>query len=386
MENWHLDFSQFLDLRQNSGDPYRRTRTADTAVWISDEFMKRVARDDEWFLFDPLEVPDLTELTGSAFSARYAHYVEQARTGHLERFRRTSAREQFRGILVSLQTTSHPWLTWKDSVNTRALNSNTGTIHTSNLCTEICRPQDRDNTAVCNLASVNLAQHLDATGTGIDVDWGKLGSTVRTAVRQLDNLVDITVTTVPEADNSNLSNRAVGLGVMGLTDMLEQMGMAYDSPAACEMVDELVEFISWHAIDTSADLARERGPYPNFVGSGWSEGLVPIDTLTRLERDRGVPSTSTTPHGWTGTTCAERSAGASATPPSWRSPRIVDTMVVDYAATVSVAARRASERSARPGRTPCPPQWSKTAQTGTHTPYGGSLSQSPAPSTPDAPR
>lgn len=134
---------------------------------------------------------------------------------------------------------------------------------------------------------IEMGQEVDEGEVAVPL--GKLGSTVRTAVRQLDNLVDITVTTVPEADNSNLSNRAVGLGVMGLTDILEQMGMAYDSPAACEMVDELVEFISWHAIDTSADLARERGPYPNFVGSGWSEGLVPIDTLTRLERDRGVP-------------------------------------------------------------------------------------------------
>ena len=240
---------------------------------------------------------------------------------------------------------------------------------------------------------IEMGQEVDEGEVAVPL--GKLGSTVRTAVRHLDNLVDITVTTVPEADNSNLSNRAVGLGVMGLTDMLEQMGMAYDSPAACEMADELVEFISWHAIDTSADLARERGPYPNFVGSGWSEGLVPIDTLTRLERDRG--SRRRRPHhtdglgppapkGPRGRPQRHRHGEGPTASIGRAFARIVDTVVVDYAATVSVAARRASERSARPGRTPCPPQWSKTAQTGTHTPYGGSLSQSPAPCTPDASR
>src|SRR5690606_22918540 len=152
LENWHIDFPQFLDLRQNAGDPYRRTRTANTAVWISDEFMTRVANDDDWYLFDPLDVPDLTELYGAAFSRRYAEYVAAAERGELRTFRKVRAREQYTAILVSLQTTAHPWLTWKDTINNRALNDNTGTIHLSNLCTEICLPQDRDNIAVCNLA------------------------------------------------------------------------------------------------------------------------------------------------------------------------------------------------------------------------------------------
>lgn len=289
MENWHLDFPQFLDLRQNSGDPYRRTRTADTAVWLSDEFMKRVAKDEEWYLFDPAEVPDLTELTGSEFSARYSHYVEEARAGRIRRFSCTTAREQFRAILLTLQTTSHPWLTWKDTINTRALNSNTGTIHSSNLCTEICLPQDRDHTAVCNLASVNLARHLAGPRGNRHIDWDLLATTTRIAVRHLDDLVDVTSSAVPEAELSNERNRAVGLGVMGLTDMLEQLRVPYDSAQACDLVDQIVEFISWHAIDTSADLARERGSYPDFEGSGWSRGMVPLDTLAVLERDRGIP-------------------------------------------------------------------------------------------------
>lgn len=289
MENWHLDFAQFLDLRQNSGDPYRRTRTADTAVWLSDEFMKRVAADDDWYLFDPLECPDLVELTGAAFSARYAEYVALTEAGKLRAVKKMRAREQYKAILVTLQTTSHPWLTWKDTINTRALNNNTGTIHLSNLCTEICLPQDRDNVAVCNLASVNLARHLVGSGPQASFDWDRLARTVRTAVRQLDNLVDITASSVPEAEKANHENRAVGLGIMGLTDVLERMHHAYDSPAAWDVVDKVVEFVSWHAIDASCDLARERGPYPNFMGSGWSRGLVPVDTLDLLEADRGVP-------------------------------------------------------------------------------------------------
>ena len=289
LENWHLDFPQFLDLRQNSGDPYRRTRTANTAVWISDEFMKRVEADDDWYLFDPLEVGDLPELYGADFSRRYADYVAMAERGQLARFRKLRAREQMQAILISLQTTSHPWLTWKDTINTRALNDNTGTIHLSNLCTEVCLPQDRDNVAVCNLASVNLSRHLIGAKQQAGIDWDLLAASTRLAVRQLDNLIDITLSSVPESERSNERNRAVGLGVMGFTDVVERMGLSYESEAAYVLVDELMEFISWHAIDTSCDLARERGSYPNFDGSQWSKGKVPIDTLVELEADRGVP-------------------------------------------------------------------------------------------------
>ncbi|TWE11378.1 ribonucleoside-diphosphate reductase subunit alpha [Rudaeicoccus suwonensis] len=285
MENWHLDFPQFLDLRQNAGDPYRRTRTANTSVWLSDEFMKRVVADDDWYLFDPLETPDLVELVGDEFSARYAEYVAMAKAGRLRSHRRLRAREQWKAILVSLQTTSHPWLTWKDTINQRALNDNTGTIHLSNLCTEITLPQDLDNVSVCNLASINLSRHL----VDGEWDWDRLAESARLAVRQLDNLIDVTRSSVPESEHSNSENRAIGLGIMGFTEVVERLGMAYSSQGAADLIDELVEFISWHAIDTSCDLARERGAYPNFAGSGWSRGLVPIDTLDVLQERRGTP-------------------------------------------------------------------------------------------------
>ena len=287
MENWHLDFPQFLDLRQNSGDPYRRTRTANTAVWISDEFMRRVDADEDWYLFDPLEVSDLSELYGQAFARRYAEYIAEAEAGRIQRFTKVTAREQFRAILVSLQTTSHPWLTWKDTINNRALNNNTGTIHLSNLCTEICLPQDRDNIAVCNLASINLSAHL----RNGKIDWDGLKDSARTAVRQLDNLIDITLSSVPESEHSNELNRALGLGVMGFTDVVEKLGYSYESEQAYDLIDKLMEFVSYHAIDASADLAAERGSYANFDGSRWSQGLVPIDTLDITERERKVPVT-----------------------------------------------------------------------------------------------
>ena len=288
MENWHLDFPEFLDLRQNSGDPYRRTRTANTAVWISDEFMKRVQNDDDWYLFDPLEVTDLNELYGQAFSTKYNEYVAKAEAGEMRMFKKIGAREQFKAILISLQTTSHPWLTWKDTINNRALNNNTGTIHLSNLCTEITLPQDADNVSVCNLVSINLSQHvLDLEAGGLALDFAKIEASARLAVRQLDNLIDITRSSVKEADFSNHQNRAVGLGVMGFTDIIERMGISYESEAAYDLIDEIMEHISYAAIDESANLAVERGAYPNFDGSGWSQGMVPIDTIARMESDRG---------------------------------------------------------------------------------------------------
>ncbi|GAB3391137.1 ribonucleoside-diphosphate reductase subunit alpha [Humibacter soli] len=285
MENWHLDFPEFLDLRQNSGDPYRRTRTANTAVWISDEFMKRVQHDEPWYLFDPLEVADLNELYGKEFSERYAHYVEQAESGNMRMFKKMSARAQFKDILMSLQTTSHPWLTWKDTINNRALNNNTGTIHLSNLCTEICLPQDIDNIAVCNLASINLSRHLQDDGT---FNWTTIERSARLAVRQLDNLIDITMSSVPEADHANINNRAVGLGIMGFTDVVERLGYSYESEEAYDLIDEVAERISYYAIEESVDLAAERGAYPNFEGSRWSQGMVPFDTIAITEQDRGV--------------------------------------------------------------------------------------------------
>ena len=285
MENWHLNFDQFVDLRQNSGDPYLRTRFANTAVFISDEFMKRVEKDQDWYLFDPAETPDLTELYGEEFSARYKEYIKMAEAGKLRTFDKVPARQQFKRILTSLQATSHPWLTWKDTINVRALNNNTGTIHLSNLCTEITLPQDKNNIATCNLVSINLSAFLGEDKTW---DWDRLKEAARAAVRQLDNLCDITQTPIPEAMHSNQQTRAIGLGIMGLSDVLEKLGYCYESKEAYDLVDQLTEFISYHAIDQSADLAKELGSYPTFAGSGWSKGILPIDTVDKLSKDRGV--------------------------------------------------------------------------------------------------
>jgi ribonucleoside-diphosphate reductase alpha chain len=285
MENWHLNFPQFLDLKANSGDPYLRTRFADTATFISDEFMRRVEKDQDWYLFDPADVMDLTELYGDEFSKRYKEYVKMADEGKIRRFEKTSARQQFRQILIQLQATSHPWLTWKDTINVRALNNNTGTIHISNLCTEITLPQDNDNISVCNLVSINLSAHLNADKTW---DWKRLEASSRSAIRQLDNLVDITELPVPQAMNANHSTRALGLGFMGFSDVIERLGFSYESEEAYDLIDQLTEYISYHAIDESANLAKKLGSYPNFKGSGWNKGILPIDTLDTLAEDRKV--------------------------------------------------------------------------------------------------
>jgi ribonucleoside-diphosphate reductase alpha chain len=282
MENWHLNFQDFLDLKQNNGDDYRRTRTANTAVFISDEFMKRVLNGDDWYLFDPNEVKDLNELYGSEFSKRYNEYVELAKQGKMKMYETLPARQQYKNILVSLETTSHPWLTWKDSINVRALNNNTGTIHCSNLCTEVMLPTDRENVAVCNLVSINMARHI------IDgqIDWHRLEESTRLAIRQLDNLVDINQLPIPEARKADSENRAVGLGLMGFADSIEKLGYSYEDNEAYDFADQVFEFISYMAIDESTELAKERGSYKNFKGSEWSKGYVPVDTLTKLEIDR----------------------------------------------------------------------------------------------------
>ena len=284
MENWHYDFPDFINWKQSAGDDYLRMRTADTAAYISDEFMRRVEAKQDWYMFDPKETGDLNELYGKAFSARYNEYVKMAEEGKLRMVKKVPATEQWRAILVALQTTSHPWITFKDAINLRALNNNTGTIHMSNLCTEICLPQDENNIAVCNLASINIAGHLKKK----QIDWQKLEESTRLAVRQLDNLIDINKLPVPEAERSDKENRAIGLGVMGFSDAIEQLGIPYDSPHAYDFTDKIFEFISYMAIDESANLATERGSYKNFAGSEWSKGKVPVDTIAKLEEERGV--------------------------------------------------------------------------------------------------
>ncbi len=282
MENWHINFQDFLDLKQNNGDDYRRTRTANTAVYISDEFMKRVLNGDDWYLFDPNEVLDLNELYGKEFSKRYNEYIEKAKAGKIKPFSVIPARQQYKNILVSLQTTSHPWLTWKDTINVRALNNNTGTIHCSNLCTEVTLPTNRDNVAVCNLISINIARHIKNG----QIDWHRLEESTRLAIRQLDNLVDINELPITEARRADSENRAVGLGLMGLSDAIEILDYSYEDKEAHDFSDQIFEFISFMAIDESTNLAEERGSYKNFKGSEWSKGRVPIDTLEKLESER----------------------------------------------------------------------------------------------------
>jgi ribonucleoside-diphosphate reductase alpha chain len=287
MENWHLDFPEFLDWKHNAGDDYMRMRTANTAVFLSDEFMKRVQTGGDWYMFDPAEAADLNELYGPAFSKRYEEYIAKAEAGEIRAFKKVPATEQYRQILVALQATAHPWLIWKDTINLRALNNNTGTIHMSNLCTEICLPQDRENVAVCNLASLNLAAHIKNK----EIQWAKLEESVRMAIRQLDNLIDINKLPIKEAEKSDKENRAIGLGIMGFSDTIEQLGMSYDSEHAWDFADRIFEFVSYMAIDESATLAETRGSYMHFQGSEWSKGKVPIDSMKTLEEGRGRPLT-----------------------------------------------------------------------------------------------
>jgi ribonucleoside-diphosphate reductase alpha chain len=287
MENWHIDFQDFIDLKQNAGDDYRRTRTANIAVYLSDEFMNRVRDDKDWYLFDPKEVIDLVELYGVAFSKRYQEYCDMAERGELRMWKKLPARQQYKNILVSLETTSHPWLTWKDAINVRALNNNTGTIHASNLCTEVTLPQNKENVAVCNLISINLAKHIVSK----QIDWHRLEESTRLSIRQLDNLIDVNKLPIPEAIKADAENRAVGLGLMGLSDSIEQLGLSYEDEAAHDLTDKIFEFISYMAIDESAQLAAERGSYKNFEGSGWSKGQVPIDTIKKLETERNITLT-----------------------------------------------------------------------------------------------
>jgi ribonucleoside-diphosphate reductase alpha chain len=285
MEPWHYDVERFLDLKQRSGDDSQRAHTLNTVLFLNDEFLRRVEADEAWFLFDPNETPDLPELCGVAFAERYRHYVEEARAGRLRTYRTLKARDLFHRMLKSLVETSHPWLTFKDPGNLRCPIANVGVVHSSNLCTEIFLPTDAGHVAVCNLASIVLPRHvIDG-----DIQWDALASTARLAVRHLDDVIESNFYAIPEAQRANQGTRPVGLGMMGWSDLLEKLGIPFDSPRALDLLDRIAEFISFHAIDASADLARERGSFPDFEGSDWSKGLVPIDTLERLDAERGEP-------------------------------------------------------------------------------------------------
>jgi len=283
LEPWHFDFEDFLDLRKNTGDDRRRTHDMNTAAWIPDLFMKRVEADLEWTLFSPHEVSDLHELYGAAFEKRYEEYEEMARRGEIRQYKVVSAMKLWRRMISMLFETGHPWITFKDPCNVRSPQDHVGVVHSSNLCTEITLNTSKDEVAVCNLGSVNLSSHVDSNG----LDYGKLRSTIDVAIRMLDNVVDINFYPIPEARKSNLRHRPIGLGIMGLQDLFFKLNLAFDSPRALDLSDELMEHISYYAIKASSDLALERGSYSTFEGSKWDRGIFPIDSLELLEQERG---------------------------------------------------------------------------------------------------
>jgi ribonucleoside-diphosphate reductase alpha chain len=283
LETWHVDIEEFLDLRKNTGDDRRRTHDMNTANWVPDLFMQRVETDGEWTLFSPDETPDLHDLYGSAFKMAYEAYEAKAATGELKVFRKVRALDLWRKMLTMLFETGHPWITFKDPCNIRSPQGHIGVVHSSNLCTEITLNTSKDEVAVCNLGSVNLVNHL--TVRGLDLD--RLARTVKTAMRMLDNVIDINFYTIPEARRSNLQHRPVGLGLMGFHDALQALKIACASDEAVAFADISMEAISYHAISASCDLAAERGRYPSFAGSLWSKGVLPIDSIDLLAQARG---------------------------------------------------------------------------------------------------
>jgi len=306
LETWHLDIEDFLDLRKNTGDERRRTADMNTANWIPDLFMKRVSEDGVWTLFSPDEVPDLHHIYGKKFEERYTYYEKQVKSGNIRRYKVVEAVKLWRKMLTMLFETGHPWLTFKDSCNIRSPQDHVGVVHNSNLCTEITlnttpTKLNEDRTvkelgeiAVCNLGSLNIYRHMFMKEHSIhaddwtwEVNWDLLKTTIETAMRMLDNVIDINFYPVPEAKASNLRHRPVGLGFMGLQDALFLADIRYEE--ADDFVDELQEFIAYHAIWSSSILAQERGCYETYKGSKWDRGIFPLDTIDLLEKERGIP-------------------------------------------------------------------------------------------------
>ncbi|MEG1398393.1 MAG: ribonucleoside-diphosphate reductase subunit alpha, partial [Acinetobacter sp.] len=281
LETWHLDVEEFLELRKNTGDDRRRTHDMNTANWVPDLFMQRVFEDAEWTLFTPSETPDLHDLTGAEFAERYAHYEAIAKDQNMLH-KKIRAKDLWRKMLSMLFETGHPWITFKDVCNLRSPQQHVGVVHSSNLCTEITLNTNQDEIAVCNLGSINLVQHVQ----GGVLDREKLARTIKTAVRMLDNVIDINYYAVPQAKNSNMKHRPVGMGIMGFQDALYEMGIAYGSDAAVDFADESMEVISYYAIETSSNLAIERGAYSTFKGSLWDQGILPIDSLEIVAKSR----------------------------------------------------------------------------------------------------
>ena len=287
LETWHLDIEEFLELRKNTGDDRRRTHDMNTANWIPDLFMKRVIDGDDWTLFSPSTCPDLHDLHGKAFEEAYTAYEAKADRGELKLFKRMPAKDLWRKMLTMLFETGHPWITFKDACNVRSPQQHTGVVHSSNLCTEITLNTSDSEIAVCNLGSVNLAQHLEDGPNGKQIDQARLRKTVATAMRMLDNVIDINYYAVKKARDSNLRHRPVGLGIMGFQDCLYQLRVPYASQQAVEFADRSMEAVCYHAYWASTELAEERGRYSSYRGSLWDRGILPQDTLDLLAEQRG---------------------------------------------------------------------------------------------------
>jgi ribonucleoside-diphosphate reductase alpha chain len=283
LETWHLDIEEFLELRKNTGDDRRRTHDMNTANWIPDLFMKRVFEDKNWTLFSPNDVPDIHDLYGQAFETRYEEYERLAADGKMSLFKTVRAADLWRKMLGMLFETGHPWITFKDPCNLRSPQQHVGVVHSSNLCTEITLNTSAEEIAVCNLGSINLVQHVNENG----IDKEKLAATVKTAIRMLDNVIDINYYAVKQARTSNLRHRPIGLGIMGFQDALYKQAISYASSEAMKFADESMEIISYYAIEASSDLALERGAYSSFEGSLWSRGILPFDSLQILKNNRG---------------------------------------------------------------------------------------------------
>jgi ribonucleoside-diphosphate reductase alpha chain len=287
LETWHLDIEEFLELRKNTGDDRRRTHDMNTANWIPDLFMKRVVEGGEWTLFSPSTCPDLHDKFGAGFEQAYLAYEAKVDRGEIKLFKRMPAKDLWRKMLSMLFETGHPWITFKDACNVRSPQQHTGVVHSSNLCTEITLNTSDTEIAVCNLGSVNLVAHLKDGPSGKELDHAKLKKTVATAMRMLDNVIDINYYAVKKARDSNLRHRPVGLGIMGFQDCLYQLRLPYASAEAVEFADRSMEAVCYQAYWASTELAEERGRYSSYRGSLWDRGILPLDTLDRLGRERG---------------------------------------------------------------------------------------------------
>ena len=284
LECWHLDVEEFLELRKNTGDDRRRTHDMNTANWIPDLFMKRLMKNEEWTLFSPSDAPELHDLYGKAFEKKYEEYEKLAASGEIKLFKKIKAEDLWRKILTMLFETGHPWITFTDPCNIRSPQGHVGTVHSSNLCTEITLNTNKDEIAVCNLGSINLPQHIQDGKINVE----QLKSSVKTAIRMLDNVIDINYYPVPQAENSNKKHRPIGLGMMGFQDALYKLNIPYNTDEAVNFADESMELISYFAIQASAELAEERGTYESYAGSLWDQGIFPLDSIKILAEERGA--------------------------------------------------------------------------------------------------